>query len=59
VYSIGKLMMLKLRQDYEEQQGEQYSLRGFHDAVLWQRQRAVLGAPPPDARDGAADAALE
>src|ERR1700741_2201267 len=34
VYSIGKLMMLKLRADYEEQQGAQYSLRGFHDAVL-------------------------
>jgi len=34
VYSVGKLMMLKLRHDYKEQQGSKYSLRGFHDAVL-------------------------
>jgi uncharacterized protein (DUF885 family) len=36
VYSLGKLMMLKLRRDYKEQQGGKYSLRGFHDAVLSQ-----------------------
>jgi uncharacterized protein (DUF885 family) len=39
VYSVGKLMMLKLRHDYKEQQehqGNKYSLRGFHDAVLAQ-----------------------
>ena len=36
VYSIGKLMMLKLRRDYKEQQGGRYSLRPFHDAVLAQ-----------------------
>jgi uncharacterized protein (DUF885 family) len=36
VYSLGKLMMLKLRHDYKEQQGGRYSLRGFHDAVLSQ-----------------------
>jgi uncharacterized protein (DUF885 family) len=36
VYSLGKLMMLKLRRDYKEQQGGKYSLRGFHDAVLAQ-----------------------
>jgi uncharacterized protein (DUF885 family) len=34
VYSVGKLMMLKLRHDYKEQQGNKYSLRSFHDAVL-------------------------
>src|SRR4029079_4980227 len=34
VYSVGKLMMLKLRRDYKEQQGSKYSLRAFHDAVL-------------------------
>jgi uncharacterized protein (DUF885 family) len=34
VYSVGKLMMLKLRRDYKEQQGGKYSLRAFHDAVL-------------------------
>jgi len=59
VYSIGKLMMLKLRSDYQEQQGDQYSLRGFHDAVLangsapfWAHRRLLLG-------NGAGDAALE
>jgi len=36
VYSLGKLMMLKLRRDYKEQQGGKYSLRAFHDAVLAQ-----------------------
>ena len=36
VYSAGKLMMLKLRRDYKEQQGAKYSLRAFHDAVLGQ-----------------------
>ena len=36
VYSIGKLMMLKLRSDYKELHGSKYSLRGFHDAVLAQ-----------------------
>jgi uncharacterized protein (DUF885 family) len=34
VYSVGKLMMLKLRHDYKAQQGSEYSLRTFHDAVL-------------------------
>ena len=36
VYSLGKLMMLKLRRDYKEEQGAKYSLRAFHDAVLSQ-----------------------
>ena len=36
VYSAGKLMMLKLRRDYKEQQGAKFSLRAFHDAVLGQ-----------------------
>jgi uncharacterized protein (DUF885 family) len=36
VYSAGKLMMLKLRRDYKEQQGSKYSLRTFHDTVLGQ-----------------------
>jgi uncharacterized protein (DUF885 family) len=36
VYSVGKLMMLKLRRDFKEQQGAKYSLRAFHDAVLAQ-----------------------
>jgi uncharacterized protein (DUF885 family) len=36
VYSAGKLMMLKLRRDYKEQQAGKFSLRTFHDAVLAQ-----------------------
>jgi uncharacterized protein (DUF885 family) len=36
VYSVGKLMMLKLRRDYREQLGGKFSLRAFHDAVLGQ-----------------------
>jgi len=34
LYSLGKLMMLKLREDYKAKLGDRYSLRGFHDAVL-------------------------
>jgi uncharacterized protein (DUF885 family) len=36
VYSVGKLMLLKLRQDYKQQQGKAYSLRSFHDTLLSQ-----------------------
>jgi uncharacterized protein (DUF885 family) len=50
VYSLGKLMMLKLRRDYKEKQGGKYSLRSFHDAVLsqgsapfWALRRLLLG----------------
>jgi uncharacterized protein (DUF885 family) len=50
VYSLGKLMMLKLRRDYKEQQGGKYTLRSFHDAVLsqgsapfWALRRLLLG----------------
>jgi uncharacterized protein (DUF885 family) len=49
VYSVGKLMMLKLRQDYKEQQGGKFSLRTFHDTVLgngtapfWAHRRLLL-----------------
>jgi uncharacterized protein (DUF885 family) len=34
VYSLGKLMLLKLRRDYKEQQGAKYSQKGFHDTLL-------------------------
>jgi uncharacterized protein (DUF885 family) len=34
VYSVGKLMLLKLRRDYKEQQGSKYSQRAFHDQLL-------------------------
>jgi len=58
VYSLGKLMMLKLRRDYKERQGGRYSLRSFHDAVLsqgsapfWALRRLLL--------DETVDASLE
>ena len=39
-YTLGKLMLLKLRQDWRRQEGSNYTLRRFHDAALsW-------GAPP-------------
>jgi len=34
VYTAGKLMMLKLREDYKALVGDQYSLKQFHDTVL-------------------------
>ena len=50
VYSVGKLMLLKLRQDYKQQQGKSYSLRTFHDTLLgqgtapfWLHRRLMLG----------------
>ena len=58
VYSLGKLMMLKLRHDYQEQLDGKFSLRTFHDAVLaqgtapmWAHRRLLLNQT--------ADASLE
>ena len=34
VYAVGKLMLLKLREDYRERQGRKFSLRDFHDELL-------------------------
>jgi hypothetical protein len=34
VYSVGKLMLLKLREEYRARQGARFSLRAFHDALL-------------------------
>ena len=39
-YTLGKLMILKLREDYRREQNGGYSLRGFHDHLL------SYGAPP-------------
>ena len=39
-YTLGKLMILKLREDYRGEQGENYSLKRFHDTLL------SFGAPP-------------
>jgi uncharacterized protein (DUF885 family) len=50
VYSIGKLMLLKLRQDYKAQQGKGFNLRSFHDTLLaqgtapfWLHRQLMLG----------------
>jgi uncharacterized protein (DUF885 family) len=39
-YSLGKLMILKLRDDWKAQEGDAYSLQRFHDELL------SHGAPP-------------
>jgi uncharacterized protein (DUF885 family) len=31
VYTLGKLQIMKLRQDYKQQQGDKFSLQKFHD----------------------------
>ena len=33
-YALGKLEIIKLRQDYDVQEGENFSLRRFHDELL-------------------------
>ena len=33
-YTVGKLEILKLRDDYEKQEGANFSLKKFHDAML-------------------------
>jgi uncharacterized protein (DUF885 family) len=54
VYTLGKLEILKLREDYKKLKGEQYTLAGFHDAFLAQGfppikivRRALLGNDSP------------
>ncbi len=39
-YTLGKLMLLKLRQDVQAEAGSSFSLKSFHDALL------AYGAPP-------------
>ena len=39
-YTLGKLEILKLREDYKKQEGPQFSLKKFHDELLRH------GAPP-------------
>ena len=50
LYSAGKLMLLKLRDDYQAHAGAKYSLRGFHDGLLsngtvpfWLHRALMLG----------------
>lgn len=33
-YTVGKMQLLKLREDYRKQEGDNFSLLKFHDAVL-------------------------
>ena len=39
-YTLGKLEILKLREDYQKQEGSKFSLQTFHDELLRH------GAPP-------------
>ena len=39
-YTLGKLMIIKLAQDYRREQASAFSLKGFHDRLL------SYGAPP-------------
>jgi uncharacterized protein (DUF885 family) len=55
VYSVGKLMLLKLRQDVKQQQGKAFSLRSFHDTLLgqgtapfWLHRQLMLGGDGGD-----------
>ena len=50
LYSTGKLMLLKLREDYQTRLGAKYSLRTFHDTLLangsvplWLHRKLMLG----------------
>ncbi len=58
VYSVGKLMLLKLRRDYKERQAGKFSMRAFHDAVLAQG-NAPFWAHRSLLLDDASDAVLE
>ena len=58
VYTVGKLMLLKLRQDYKQQQGKAFSLRSFHDTLLgqgtapfWLHRQLMLGDDGGDLLD--------
>jgi uncharacterized protein (DUF885 family) len=54
VYTLGKLEILKLREDYKKMKGSQFTLQSFHDAFLAQGfppvkivRRALLGNDSP------------
>jgi uncharacterized protein (DUF885 family) len=53
-YTLGKLEIMKLREDYKAARGSQYSLQEFHDRFLSQGfppikivRRAMLGNDSP------------
>jgi len=41
-YTLGKLQILKLRRDYEIQEGVHYSLKQFHDALCGHGQMPLI-----------------
>jgi uncharacterized protein (DUF885 family) len=50
LYALGKLMVLKLREDYKASTGDRYTLRGFNDGLLgngtvplWLHRNLLLG----------------
>ena len=50
LYSLGKLMVVKLRDDYRALKGDKYSMRAFHDTLLgngtvplWLHRNLMLG----------------
>jgi uncharacterized protein (DUF885 family) len=54
VYTLGKLQILKLREDYKKQQGDKFNLQEFHDRFMLQGgvplkiiRRAMLGNDSP------------
>ena len=54
VYTLGKLQIMKLREDYKQQQGDKFRLQEFHDRFLQQGgmpmkiiRRAMLGNDSP------------
>ncbi|HXG88447.1 MAG TPA: DUF885 domain-containing protein [Vicinamibacterales bacterium] len=66
VYTAGKLAILKLRQEWQEQQGGKPSLRAFHDtllshgsAPLWALRRMMLGSGGDGQSARPSDAVLE
>lgn len=56
-YTVGKLELLKLRRDYQKQEGNAFSLRNFHDAITDHGEppvrflRELLLKDPAQARD--------
>ena len=53
-YTLGKLQIMKLREDYKKMKGAQFSLEEFHDAFMKQGyppikivRRALLGNDSP------------
>jgi len=55
LYSAGKLMLMKLREDYKAHVGSKFSLRSFHDTLLgngtvpiWLHRALMLGAQNGD-----------